>query len=332
MDEHILDPDFSLPEPIVLNEGRDDDPPGQKCELKTYEARYNSEGVRVILHAGVRDHVKPPRSRHHDSALVLTRFYDRERSLEKTELEVRSPYIKRALRDVIEKYPGLNIHSKEVVITDLPKCLFHYRYELKEYRLNLDDEEAGKHLDFITQYMEQVLSEPMWRYFSVVEMSLNPAETGLEFLDLWMAYRPNGFFYTKIDGADRVMRLTSMTRCPCLHPCCPRRSWVLELEQITYDGNKFGYGEMRLLIPPYDGQKPFVQLKVYPLEYHEKKEEIRKTLIERGKRFVGLRGAHHQDYEGVAEGLSPFRLKTVYGEEDSFPLQSVMVGLSKKNN
>ena len=320
------DADLDWQPPIQLNEEREKDPPGLKCEIHTYDVRYNSKGEKIKLYAGERDALKPPRAPSHDSALVLTRFYDKDRQLERTELEVRSPYIKKALQDVIKTYPGLNFHSKEVMINDIPKCLFHYRNELGLYRIGLIDVNAGEHLDFLLQYIEQVLFEPIWRYY---EASLDPAKTGLEFLDLWMVFRPNDLVFLQVLHTDKVMRLASMTRCECLEPSCRRQAWKLCLEHLSYDGQNFGYEERFRDIQPYDGQKSFRQLKIYPLAYHEDKEKITKALIERGKRFVGLQGAHYQEYEGFAEALSPFRMTTAeYGERDFFPLQTTMVGLS----
>src|SRR5436190_16379827 len=103
----------------------EEDKGGLKCELKTFEARYNSKGERLVLDVGSRKLLDPPH-RAKDSALVLTRFYDREKELEYTELEIRSPHIKAALKEIVPEYHDLNIQSKNIVLRDDPKCLFHY--------------------------------------------------------------------------------------------------------------------------------------------------------------------------------------------------------------
>src|SRR5690606_26961866 len=41
-------------------------------------------------------------------------------------------------------------------------------------------------------------------------------------------------------------------------------------------------------------------LNCYPLSYHRNESEIRKTLIERGKKFVQLSGVHYKNHQGMA--------------------------------
>jgi len=331
--DNILDENFAFPEPIELNEHRDVDRPGLKCELKTYEARYNAKGERVQLHVGSRRDINIPRGRDHDSALVLTRFYDKERELERTELEVKSPYIKTAMRDVIKKYPSVNLEGKELIITDLPKCLFHYRSELQSYRETLHNQTAAEHVDFALRYMEQVLHAQIWNWFNFVDVDAiifrpkeqQNLEAGLEFEDLWMAFRPGSLVYAKRDGAEKIMRLRNMTRCTCIKPHCRSKKWTITAEQIIYDGDTFGYEWIYFHIEPYEGHIPFKNLRIFPLQYHPSKDDVMNGLRERGRKYVSLRGAVYQEYEGIAQALSAFRMNSLLGEHDYFPLQSTMV-------
>jgi len=103
--------DFATPQ--VFSSARDEpdyDPiRGTKLEIKTYEARYNSNGTRVTLSAGTksREKITAGAESHPESAFLVTRYYDSDRELEYTEMEIRSPYIREALRVVIKEYPGL---------------------------------------------------------------------------------------------------------------------------------------------------------------------------------------------------------------------------------
>jgi hypothetical protein len=331
--EDILDQHFSFPEPIELNEHRDVDRPGLKCELRTYEARYNAKGERIALHVGSRRELNIPRGRDHDSALVLTRFYDKARELERTELEVQSPYIKAAMRHVIKKYPSINMDGKDLVIADLPKCLFHYRIELQSYRETINDQTAAEHVDFALRYMEQVLQNQIWNWFNFVdpypfgigEKDQANLDVGLEFPDLWMAFRPGSLVYVKNDGTEKILRLKDMTRCTCIKPHCLRKKWTIVGEQIIFDGDVFGYEDLYFYIYPYEGHIPFKNLRIFPLQYHPDKDHLMHEMKERGRKYVSLRDAVHQDYDGVAKCLSMFRMNSFVGEEDFFPLQSTMV-------
>src|SRR4051812_43553708 len=75
--------------------------PGTVCEVKIYEARYNRKGERIPLAVGKNRDLEPQRHDDHDSALVLTRFYSRLLELDRTELTIRSPFMKRALKHVV---------------------------------------------------------------------------------------------------------------------------------------------------------------------------------------------------------------------------------------
>src|ERR1700753_3683867 len=90
-------------EPLISGEGR-------VCDLHTYDARTNSKGHIVYLQTGWQYQDEPEADKTHHIALVLTRFWE-GKELERTELQVRSPYIKRAMREVIKSYPGVNING-----------------------------------------------------------------------------------------------------------------------------------------------------------------------------------------------------------------------------
>lgn len=325
------DDDFGIPPPMPIQE--EDDPAGLLCEFTAYEARYNSRGDRFRMHVGSKKKIKASRSKDHDSALVLTRYYDRQGELERTDLAIRSPHIKKALREVVKQYPKVNLYASQIVITCPPKCLFHYRVELRNYLAQLEDNTAIEHLELILQYMTEVLRDQIFNYFIAVEAVLDPlsagpkiySQPGLEFQDLWMAFRPGCHVYMNFGGIDRAFRFKSMKRCNCPKPDCNDSNWQIEVEEILYDGKNFGYDERLFRINPYEGHMPFEKLNIFPLEYHPKKKEVIYTMVERGKRFVALRDVHHRVYEGVAEGLSPFRLKTLGRELDYFPLRSMLV-------
>jgi hypothetical protein len=295
---------------------------GLKCEMKTYESRYNSRGERVVLQVGTRPIDSDVKS---DSAFafVLTRIYDRYTELEKTQLDIRSPYVKKALQETIVRYPGVDFHAKVVTIETPLKCLFHYRKELQEYAYDMENKNHAEHVFFLLEYMHQVLAPETERWYNLME--LKGVSRRLDFSSLWMAFRPGSHIYTQTNGIDRVLKLDDMTRCECPNPYCWRRRWSISANEITFDGDKYGYQEHYFSIYPYEGYMSLDSLKIFPLEYHPRKDEITIALVERGKKFVSLHGIHYRSYNGVAEALSPWRINTMFGEEDEFPLQSMMV-------
>jgi hypothetical protein len=153
--------DFSSPMNFEQEE-KDQGGLAYACELQTFEARYNAKGERVVpLSVDSKKHFEPPKQEGHESALVLTKFFDKDKQIEYTELEIRSPYVKAALKAVVPEFRDINIRVKKIVLRDQPECLFHYRRELQEYGATLQDPEAVKKL---LRYMYKVLQSEIYTW------------------------------------------------------------------------------------------------------------------------------------------------------------------------
>jgi hypothetical protein len=303
--------------------------PGLRCEIRTYEARYNSKGERIPLQVDTYREDKD-KDRDRDVAFVLTRLYDKYRELEDTKLEIRSPFVKTALQEVIVRYPGIDFHAKVITILGSPRCLFHYRQELQEYSKRLVDVEAARHIFFLLEHMYQVFGSDLDKWRNQIESPITPPR--MDFAGLWMIFRPGSLIYTnRNEGVERVLRLNSMTRCERTDPFCWSAKWTLRAEKLSFDGKKFGYLHEYFFIRPFDGYQGLDQLKNFPLQYHHEQDRIKSALIARGRKFVDFRGVHYKYYHGVAKSLSPWRTTTMWGEEDEFPLQSIMVSLAYGN-
>lgn len=313
--QNVNDPFWSVAEDAEIVENNIE---GLKCEIKTIEARYDSKGKRVFLHAGVRYFLDDDTvNKELDSALVLTKFYDESASLEYTEMVIRSPYIKAALQKVVPSYPGVNLQSRELEIRDCWKLLFHYHSELQEYRKELVDLVASQHISLLLQYLQKTLEREMRSYKNHVESPhLLPC---LEYSNLWMAFRPGDLVYTNPrKDEEKISRLKAMRKYRMDH-------WHFSLECLDYDGEEYGDVCSNHCVLFYTGYKTFDELKISPLRYHPNKDSIRDKMISRGKRFVSLHGVHARLYDGTARGLSSLRKSGTDGEEDEFPINSMRV-------
>ncbi|KAH0541618.1 hypothetical protein FGG08_003908 [Glutinoglossum americanum] len=301
---------------------------GLRCELKKFEARYNSKGERVVLNVGSRKALDPPRDSAHDSAMVLTTFYNKEQEAEYTELEIQSPHIKAALKEVVPQYRDLNLRVKKIVLRDQPRCLFHYRNELQKYGSALQDPEASTHLLFALRYTYMTLQSEIHSYYNLIETTSIPPS--IDFLNLWMVFRPGDYIYTRTDDVDRVLKFKDMSRCKCPIPWCISSKWTITADTIDYNGTDFGYTTARCYVRPYDGYKVLKDLRVMPLRYHPDPRPIISAAVRRGKKFIGLHGMHHRMYKGIAEVLAADRRTSLMGEEDEFPLRSIRIIVDAK--
>jgi hypothetical protein len=302
---------------------------GLKCELKKFDSLFNAKGERYLLRAGSKVELGPAqRDGAYESALVLTKFWNKEKEEEYTELEIRSPYMKAALKAVIPAYQDFNVEVKHIIIRDEPKCIFHFRRELQDFGSMLTDAVEAEHLLFLLKYMYEVLSAEIKCYYSFVEGSTTPPS--IDFINLWMIFRPGDLIYIRTNHSDdisggRVLKFESMSRCKCKIPWCSSSRWNICGQCIDYNGSDFGHSATYAHIKPYEGYLPLRDLIVVPLQYHPDQLLIREKLIARGKKFARLHGSHYRQYKGVAEVLGGNRNITFVGEEDEFPLQSTHV-------
>jgi hypothetical protein len=308
--ESIVD-DFAFLKPSLR---LSDNSPGLRCEVKAYEARYNHRGERNLLGVGTSGEREPKGHQDKDSALVFTRWYNRESEIESTNLVIRSPYINHALKEVIKEYPGINFKTATIQISGLPKCIFHYRDELQAFGL-LQDSEDVKHIVLLLRHMWEQLESQCDSYHNLMESPrLAP---GLEFANLWMAFRPGDYLYMQVQTQHRIVKMTTMRN--------NTTGAIIDFVYIADDGKKVGYVQGDCEIETYEGYRPLANLKIFPLEYHLEKESIREETIARGRKMMTFRGVHYQMYEDVTEALGKTRRTTFLGQVDTFPLQTTAV-------
>ncbi|OAX82258.1 hypothetical protein ACJ72_03395 [Emergomyces africanus] len=79
---------------------------------------------------------------------------------------------------------------------------------------------------------------------------------------------------------------------------------IIDTFSIDYDGTKLGARSKRFAIPPYKGTKRICSLTPFPLLPGPESDQIHRSLIQRGRRFVDLVPGTHKKYSGttVQEG------------------------------
>ena len=236
---------FNIAEPAGSANAREnadgvEDTAGLLCEMKTYAARdWATGGIQTTLEGGIQRIGYKPKEKDHDSAFVLTKhYYQDSKVVSYTQLEVRSPHVTAALRAVIKEYPGVTFDKARIIMRDETRCLFHYRNELREYGLRLDDHVAVEHLVFILNYMYKSLESEILSYYTFMEsQSVAP---GIDCKHFWMAFRPGDLIYTKMDGVDKIVRLKSTSD-------GGPYGLSLHAEEIQYNGTDYGRCKMSLL-------------------------------------------------------------------------------------
>lgn len=73
----------------------------------------------------------------------------------------------------------------------------------------------------------------------------------------------------------------------------------IEGRYLEYDGKTFGMGTMEVEVEQFKGPRKISSLACYPLKYHKDSELLKEQLIERGKKFVGLKGMNYRFHKGM---------------------------------
>lgn len=272
---------------------------GADCELHVYESRKDTRGDRVLLRVGVKHDFERPKDRSHAAALVLVRYYNDSsgRIWNRISLEIRSPHLKTALREVIKSYPGIDFKSgKSIMLTDNAAwSLFHYQKELEEFANSSNDDDLKSHMNLLMQYADRIFQKEIAEYNATV--GSEHSNPGLEFANLWMAFKPGELLYKKVNGVDRLFVFDKMAR---YSEGKAHDRWWLSTRTVECNGQDVGYVHGGTAIVKYDGYKAFSLLSIFPVRFHNNREGVKKRLLSRGAKYISSIGIHHCQYHGKA--------------------------------
>jgi hypothetical protein len=188
-----------------------------------------------------------------------------------------------------------------------PNMLFLYLEELRTYRKELKTKlEAEKKKKVKKTLKEEIaqlkcLLKYLDKDYANTKRSLYPMlEAGnITFDLLWTLFRSDTICYASTYTAHdepRAFKVEYATK----ESSFVKGTWYeIEGRYMDYDGKTFGLGSMEVEIEAFKGPRKINSLPCYPLKYHKDPEEIRKKLIERGKKFTELSGMQYKFHKGL---------------------------------
>lgn len=284
-----------------------------KCEVKTWHLLQKEDGTEEKTAVEGFGHVEPSTDHF---ALVVTRKMDKNHKLESTTLDVNSPYILKAFRDVIKSHPTIPSDFSSSVSIPIPsEMLFHHWDDLQNHSSNLDDDTARSHLALLLKFMDFDMGAARKSYLSQTRSGV------VEFDNLGILFRPG----------DRVVTYVKS------HP------WLLNVVKTAYEKNdKRGrYCEIQCSYSDYDGEKygvskhmfriyqkedfgsdhpsKILDLKVFPWACAPDDVDLERNLRERGELFLSITGVLVRQYDGAAQYLKLPPLSFFHPDEDDWP-------------
>ena len=117
---------------------------------------------------------------------------------------------------------------------------------------------------------------------------------------LWALFKPNTQAYTTTYGSSDHPRCFKVDYANKEKSFMRGEYYCIEGRYLEYDGKNFGLGDYEVHIDSFKGPRKITSLPVFPLQYHKDPESVKKTLIERGKKFVVLSGMNYKFMKGLA--------------------------------
>ncbi|KAF7544885.1 hypothetical protein G7Z17_g9606 [Cylindrodendrum hubeiense] len=249
-------------------------------------------------------------SQYNDFIFHVRRTFDWEGKYRATVVDIKSKLLRECLQDVMGDVAGVSLVDETPKVD--PNLLFLYLEDMRDHRKSLKHtkpagdnkkerkknqkrlDEKRKHLKVLLKYLDQD--------YAATKESLSPMlESGLITFDLlWALWKPNTMACMSTYGSTSDPRAFKVEMAQLHTSIMKGNFYYVDGKYFEYDGKKFGYGNISEDIPEFHGARKITSLPCYPLKYHQNEEQLRKDLIERGKKFVSLSGVHYKSYQGMA--------------------------------
>ena len=186
-----------------------------------------------------------------------------------------------------------------------PNMLFMYLDELRQARKRLKAEkESGKegdpsgpqasHVKVLLNFIDEDYREIKSTFYPLVGSGL------ITFDLLWALFKPNTIAYTTAYGnpdEPRAFKVDYAVK----ESDFQKGSWYrVHGRYLEYDGKVFGMGSMDVEVSSFKGASKITTLAAYPIQYHKDEAGVRRQLIERGRKFVTLKGMNYRYHQGMA--------------------------------
>ncbi|KAL9050549.1 MAG: hypothetical protein Q9162_006576 [Coniocarpon cinnabarinum] len=237
----------------------------------------------------------------------VRRKFDWENKYKNTVVDIKSKILRDALQEVMKDVKSVSLVEDQPSVD--PNMLFLYIEELRTHakktlKAKLKAEKKRKvqrrikrmrsEVKLLLTYLDQDYADTKRTLYPMLEAG------NITFDLIWALFKPNSIAYTATYGATdepRAFKVDYANK----ESSFMRGDWYcVEGQYLEYDGKQFGLGNFECDIEAFKGPRKITSLTTYPLKYHRDPEGLKKQLIERGKRFVGMEGMNYRFHKGLA--------------------------------
>lgn len=239
-------------------------------------------------------------------AFTVCRIFDVNDKYMETTVAVKSKYLKDALAYIMNGVKGVILFPQTAIVD--PDLLFLYLEDIRRYakelkrlaktkekrRVRRSAETKVAHLKVLIKFLDTDYERTKNTLYPLLKANMITYDL------LWALFKPNTIIYTPTYGnteEPRAFKVEYATK----ETNFQRERWYnIGGRYLDYDSKSFGLGTMNVEVSCFKGARKVTSLPCYPLEYNHEAKQVRETLIERGKKFVTLKGMNYQFHQGMA--------------------------------
>ncbi|KAL3451638.1 hypothetical protein BJX65DRAFT_304231 [Aspergillus insuetus] len=237
---------------------------------------------------------------------TVRRKFDWDNKYLETVVDLKSKYLRDAMSKVMDGVKGVSLVQETAVVD--PNMLFLYLEETRQYLKELKQQAKtekkkkakkiaaikASHLKVLIKYLDTDYAETKKTLYPLLEANT------ITFDLLWALFKPNTIAYAPTYGNQDEPRAFKIEYATKESSFMKGQWYSIEGRYLEYDGKTFGMGTMAAEVESFKGARKITSLGCYPLKYHREAEEVKAKLIERGKKFVALRGMNYRFHKGMA--------------------------------
>lgn len=223
-----------------------------------------------------------------------------------TVLTIHSATLRKTITQSVDYYPSVNLHGESITLEEPYSLLAHHLDDIKSIKASQDvntDQEAIEHIDLLLGF----LSDAVYKSF-IIEEKERHNKGNCTFRMLWLLFRPGDTIYHGRSGKFSAHVIKSVKTDGAILSENQRelRPYELSIWNLDFNGRFVGRSAAVVIIPPFFGERPITSLQAFPSEFKDKFDggELRKHLIQNGRRWFKLLGGQQVLYQGETQGLS----------------------------
>ncbi|KIY63466.1 P-loop containing nucleoside triphosphate hydrolase protein [Cylindrobasidium torrendii FP15055 ss-10] len=238
----------------------------------------------------------------------LPRDNDDDTSKPTFKIVIKSEYLLKACKDVIQSWPGVSWNADPLELS--PEVCITFLDEFESYRDKLaakKGKDRGTLMDtYVLSTLQHFLKVLTSDYAQTIRTIRHLTSHGeITFATLYAILIPRTLFVTRcpITNATRLLKLESSQLVQVNEHCSYYALDCRAIDLVDLPSTQNVAADkvvVRAAIPSFSGTVNINTLSAYPMRFHNDRDALVQSIKARGQKWVALKGAHHKQFDGIA--------------------------------